>query len=81
MNDYYRSFNKVVIKKGEEVLEKELKKHRKKTHKRINIEIPLSLDLDIDQILLDLKHEYPNLTKREVVIKIIEKGVIEWNNQ
>ena len=80
MNDYYRSFNKVVIKKGEEVLEKELKKHRK-THKRINIQIPLSLDLDIDQILLDLKHEYPNLTKREVVIKIIEKGVIEWNNQ
>ena len=80
MNDYYRSFNKVVIKKGEEVLEKELKKHRK-THKRINIQIPLSLDLDIDQILVDEKHKHPNLTKREVVIKVLEKGVIECNNQ
>ena len=80
MNDYYRSFNKVVIKKGEEVLEKELKKHRK-THKRINIQIPLSLDLDIDQILVYEKHKHPNLTKREVVIKVLEKGVIEWNNQ
>tara|TARA_X000001388_G_scaffold76314_2_gene73315 strand:+ start:56 stop:295 length:240 start_codon:yes stop_codon:yes gene_type:complete len=79
MNEYYRSFNQLINKKEESVLKREIKKA--KNSKRINIEIPYSLDLKIDAILIKLKKENHNATKKDAIVQIMQKGCKEWNNQ
>lgn len=79
MNEYYRSFNQLINKKEESVLKREIKKA--KNSKRINIEIPYSLDLKIDGILIKLKKENHNATKKDAIVQIMQKGCDQWNNQ